>query len=241
MQKEKTISKQELLADLKEANSKDYFEYLKQLDIIKKSKGKYYYSENDEKNIKIHYQAEKITGVICLATVLVVIITFFFGTMINKSTKKIYNNDVSFNIDNSWKVLTDYSEKTGWTYYKKIDEALTQENGSYAYPETLGVAYDKTSSKKYESINDLKSMLESYINNSSDYEKYNIGIFTTSKGYDAIKVVLEYQNIKEYDYYIYKDGKIAYVTAISYSSNEDVLKELQEYAKDVVDSFSWNK
>lgn len=231
MQKKKTISKEEILADIKEANSKDYFDYLKQLYIIKKYKGKYYYSENDEKNVQIHYQTEKIIGGICLVAVLIVIILFSFGAKINKTTQKIYNNDVSFSIDTSWTALNDYSESTGWVYYRKVN----------TYTESIGIDYDKTASKLYESINDLKTMLEAYINSSSNYDEYGLGIFTTDKGYDAVEVVLKYDGITEYDYYIYKDGKTAYVTAISYSSDEDMLYELAEYAKDVVNSFKWNK
>ena len=45
----------------------------------------------------------------------------------------------------------------------------------------------------------------------------------------------------EFDYYIYQNGKIAYITAISYTNSEDILDELEEYTKDVVNSFEWNK
>lgn len=236
IQKQKTISKEEILADLKDTHSGEYFEYLKQLNIIIKHKGKYYYSQDDEKNIKQHYQTEKLLGVIGLTVILLVIIYFSFTLMINKNTNKIYNNDVNFNIDTSWNSLGDNSGETGWIYYKKMDE-----NSNSLYPETIEITYDKSASTQYTSISDLKSILELYINNSSNYDKYSMNIFTTSKGYDSIELAVKYENITEIDYYIYNEGKIAYVTAISYTSDEDVLEELEEYSKDVVNSFEWNK
>ena len=236
IQKQKTISKEEILADLKDTHSGEYFEYLKQLNIIIKHKGKYYYSQDDEKNIKQHYQTEKLLGVIGLTVILLVIIYFSFTLMINKNTNKVYNNDVNFNIDTSWNSLGDNSGETGWIYYKKMDE-----NSNSLYPETIEITYDKSASTQYTSISDLKSILELYINNSSNYDKYSMNIFTTSKGYDSIELAVKYENITEIDYYIYNEGKIAYVTAISYTSDEDVLEELEEYSKDVVNSFEWNK
>ena len=236
IQKQKTISKEEILADLKDTHSGEYFEYLKQLNIIIKHKGKYYYSQDDEKNIKQHYQTEKLLGVIGLTVILLVIIYFSFTLMINKNTNKVYNNDVNFNIDTSWNSLGDNSGETGWIYYKKMDE-----NSNSLYPETIEITYDKSASTQYTSISDLKSILELYINNSSNYDKYSMNIFTTSKGYDSIELTVKYENITEIDYYIYNEGKIAYVTAISYTSDEDVLEELEEYSKDVVNSFEWNK
>lgn len=240
IQKQKTISKEEVLSDIKSNHSGEYFAYLRQLNIIKRYKGKYYYSQDNEKNIKQHYQVEKLVGVIVLTAILVVIISFSFRAMINRNTKKIYNNDVSFSIDNSWNSLQDYTEETGWIYYKKMDEDSKQGSSSSLYPETIGVIYDNSESTLYKSINDLKSMLELYLNNSSDYDEYDMNIFTTSKGYEAIELALKYGNITEIDYYIYNEGKIAYVTAISYTSDEEVLEELEEYSKDVANSFEWN-
>ena len=56
-----------------------------------------------------------------------------------------------------------------------------------------------------------------------------------------MELTTSYDTGVEFDYYIYKDGKIACITAISYTADDDVLDELEEDAKDVVDSFEWNK
>ena len=240
IQKEKTITKEEILADFKENKYNDYFEYLKQLDIIRKYKGKYYYSSDDEKNIKIHYSVSKIVVTICTAIILIVAIMLSFGGIMNKEVKKVYNDDVSFNIDTSWNLFEDYTEDAGWIYYKYLDTD-GKENSEHSYPATIGIVYDKSASGNYNSINDLRSILEIYINEYLDYDGYNINVFTTSNGYDAIELMMKYETTMEFDYYIYQDGKIAYITAISYTNSENILDELEEYTKDVVNSFEWNK
>ncbi len=238
-QKEKTITKEELLADIKETNFNDYFNYLRQLGIVKKYKGKYYYSTDDENNIKIHYSMAKIIAIICAVVLLAVAILFSFGLIKNSEVKKVYNDDVSFKIDTSWNLLEDYTEETGWVYYNYLGEE-SEEDSIYAYPSTIGIAYEKESSGTYNSISELKSILEQYIN---EYlgTQYSVSLFTTSKGYDALELTTSYDTGVEFDYYIYKDGKIACITAISYTADDDVLDELEEDAKDVVDSFEWNK
>ena len=239
IQKDKTITKEELLADIKETNFNDYFNYLRQLGIVKKYKGKYYYSTDDENNIKIHYSMAKIIAIMCAVVLLAVAILFSFGLIKNREVKKVYNDDVSFKIDTSWNLLEDYTEETGWVYYNYLGEE-SEEDSIYAYPSTIGIAYEKESSGTYNSISELKSILEQYIN---EYlgTQYSVSLFTTSKGYDALELTTSYDTGVEFDYYIYKDGKIACITAISYTADDVVLDELEEDAKDVVDSFEWNK
>lgn len=241
IQKEKTITKEEVLADLKGNNLSNYFEYLKQLRIIKKYKGKYFYSIESEKNIKTHYSVGKIVGTICLVVSLIVIILISFGNIRENSTRRVYNNDVSFKIDSSWNMFEDYTEENGWIYYKYLNADKVEDSSNRSYPETIGVAYDKRATKDYNSIDDLRTVLEFYINNYLEYDGYNINMFTTSKGYEAIELIMRDETTMEFDYYIYKDGKVAYITAISYTFEEAILDELEEYTKDVVNSFEWNK
>lgn len=239
-QKDRTITKQEVLIDLKENKFNDYFKYLKQLHIIKKYKGKYYYSVDDEKNIKIHYSASRLVVIMCIVFGFVAIILFSFGIIMNSKIRKVYNSDISFNIDKSWNILEDYKQNTSWIYYKYLDTGL-ENSSEHSYPARIAITYDKTSSDNYSSINDLKSILETYINNYLNYNGYDLELFTTSKGYDAIELIMNYETTMEFYYYIYKDGKIAYITAISYSDNEETLNKLGKYAREVVNSFEWNK
>lgn len=238
-QKEKTITKEELLADLKGKDLNEYFNYLKQLNIIKKYKGKYYYSEDSESNIKANYLGEKLVGGICVTAVLIALILFVFGNVIGKNVRKVYNNDMSFSIDASWNILEDYTEENGWVYYKYLEK--NENTDEHLEPSTIAVDYDKNATKSYNSIDDLRVTLEFYLNNVLNYDGYNINIFKTSKGYDAIELIMKYETSMEFDYYIYKDGEVAYITASSYSFEEDILDELEKYAEDIVDSFRWNK
>lgn len=241
MEKEKTITKEELLADFKNNDSKKYFDYLKQMKIIKKYKGKYYYSVEDESNIKVYYSIAKISRAICLTTIAVVVILVSFGNTISKTTQKVYNNDVSFSIDTSWNMFGEYTEENGWIYYKYLGAEENQEGSDHAYPSTIGVTYEKNVVEGYKSIDDVRAVLELYLNEYLNYDGYNISLFTTSKGYDAIKLIIKDEKTMEFDYYIFKDGKVAYITAISFITEEKVLDELDEYTKDVVNSFSWSK
>lgn len=238
MQKEKTITKEELLADLKGKDFNEYFNYLKQLNIIKKYKGKYYYSTNSENNIKTNYLAGKLVGSVCVTAILIAIILVICGNAIGKNTKKVYNNDVSFSIDISY-MSKDYTKENGWIYYKYL--AKNENTIEYLKPTTISVNYDKNVTGRTNSIDDLRATLESYLNNYFNYNGYNIKLFTTSKGYETIKLVIKYEDKMEYNYYIYNDRKVAYVTASSYSFEEDILDELEKHAEDIVDSFKWNK
>lgn len=241
-EKEKTITKEEILTDIKEDTKEEYFKYLNRLKIIKKYKGKYYYSVNDENNINSHDLATRIISGTCIATIISAIIIFVTGSIIGNTTKKIYNNDVSFNIDISWIAYNEYSDEYGWVYYKDLATEESEQNTvqDAKYPATIGVIYDKMPSEGISSINDIKSTLELYINSNPKYTAYDVELFTTNQKYDAMKLVIKDENIVEIDYYIYKDGKIAYVTGIAYTDDEEKWNELEEYAKEVVNSFKWN-
>lgn len=235
-QKDKIFTKEELLSNSKNNDLKEYFNYLEQLNIIKKYNGKYYYDETNENNIKIYYPLSTIIGVSCVVISLITIILSFFGMMQNRTTKKVYNSDVSFKIETGWTLFEDYSEEYGWSFYKYLDIQTNNE-----YPTTIGVTYDKNKTKNYNSIEDLRKTLEIYFKEKLEDVEYKISTFTTQKGYEALKLIQKNEDVVEYDYYIYKDGKMAYITAISYNSKEDVLDELEKYAEEVVNSFEWNK
>ena len=97
----KAVKKEDLIEQINNKNAKEYINYLYSLRIIKKYKGKYYYCEEAESNIKIHYAYWKDAIAIAIAVVSIACILFSFG-LISQSKKKVYNNDVSFSIDNTW-------------------------------------------------------------------------------------------------------------------------------------------
>ena len=101
VEKEKAVKKEELLEQINNENAKMYISYLYSLRIVKKYKGKYYYCEEAESNIKLHREYWKGAIAVAITIILIVGILLSFG-LISQSKKKVYNNDVSFTIDNSW-------------------------------------------------------------------------------------------------------------------------------------------
>lgn len=242
MQEEKAISKDDIFADFKDKQYSEYFKYLKSLMIIKKHKGKYYYSTDHESNIKMYYYMSRIIAGVAVAIAVAAALLVIFG-LSEKDTKKVYNDDVSFKIDTSWAIFQDYAEEYGWIYYKYInidEEQLNNENiNTSEYLGLIGVSYSNEESTQYNSISDIKSMLELYVSTQLEIDSYDINILTTLKGYDAVEVKTTYGESIYYDFYIYKDGKIASISATTY--NEDNSEEIEETAKDIVNSFEWNK
>ena len=145
----------------------------------------------------------------------------------------------------------EYSQDNGWTYYKYISntnalyENVQSEDGTVdytKYPARIGIAYDaETSEESYSSIEDLKDILESYIKEELRPEEYNMEITTTQKGYDALKAKVKYTSDPQevdYLYYIYKDGKLAYITASTFNMDDE--EQLEKDSEMILNSFVWN-
>lgn len=248
--KENTMTKEEVLAEVEDKNAKMYFNYLNSLGIIKKTKGRYYYSAGSEKNVKQNFSTGKICAIIIALAVIIIGISMIFS---NNSTnfQAVGNNDVGFNISSDWQVLEAYNEENGWTYFKYISNLSTvlentqstSETIDYKkYPARIGVAYDTTISEEfqYNSIDEVKATLETYIKEELVPEEYNMETLTTEKGYEAIKVKIKYTSYPEeidYLYYIYKDGKLGYITAITFNMDDD--KEIEQASMKILNSFEW--
>lgn len=192
VEKEKAVKKEELLEQINNKNSKEYINYLYSLRIIKKYKGKYYYCEEAESNIKLHREYWKGAIAVAITIILIVGILLSFG-LISQSKKKVYNNDVSFTIDNSWneykvnEASTDEedgitSEQT-WMYYKYMNTA--EENEEHSYPEIITVSYGDNSFGEEMKINDLRNLLEGYFYEYMKFSNYQVEVLTTDNGYDA--------------------------------------------------------
>lgn len=238
--KDKTIKREEILAETKDDKAIEYFKYLKQLKIIKKVKEKYYYNIDNEKNIRSHYLPLRIICSTCITVIISAITLFVTSGIMSAKTIKVSNKDVEFKIDKSWISLADYSEETGWIYYKNLNSQKdeTEQTPNLA---TMGIAYENIVDENVSSINDIKETLELYINSSPNYESYRLEVFQTTNKYEAIELIIPDETMTEVDYYIYGNGKMACVTGILYSNDEDKIEELKEYGKEVANSFKWNK
>ena len=246
-----TLTKEEVFAEIENENKKSYFSVLKGLDVVKKTKGRYYYIEENEQNTK----SKKKVGVISIITICVVfaiLVICSVYAVINKSqeTKKIWNDDVSYEIATGWQTLKDYTTKEGWSYYQYIaglpsSTTNTEENtiDYTSYPATLTVSYDLiTDENAVDSVETLKDTLNTYISENLMPQEYKIDIITTKKGYQAVQARLYYITEPEeidYIYYIYNEGKLAYITSSTYNSSDD--EKLNEQTMNIVDSFDWTK
>lgn len=242
--KENTMTKEEVLAETEGPSGKIYFSFLKNSGLIKKVKGQYYYSVEDEDK----KQKRKVNVWFIITTIILVILAFGIAFQDNttENSNLIENTDLSFQTAQGWFAYQGYNEKTGWTFYKSISAPTVKENNEEAtntidysqYPAILNIVYSKNEDTK--SIDELKTELETYIKEKLQPEEYSVEKVRTSKGYDAVKVKLKYnQDPEEVScyYYIYTDGKLAIITGDSFKLNDEQVLE-----KDVIataNSFEW--
>lgn len=249
VEKEKAVKKEELLEQINNKNSKEYINYLYSLRIIKKYKGKYYYCEEAESNIKVHYEYWKGAIAVVISAILIAGIFLSFG-LISQSKKKVYNNDVSFSIDNTWNEYkvnqsTEDDETTvekTWRYYKYMNaNEVLAGNEEHSYPETITVSYgDNNFGEKIE-LNDLRDLFEGYFYEYMGFDNYQIEVLTTDNGYETLEIMLGYEDAMVFDYYLINGDKMAFISASTYSNDENLYDSLEEYTKEVVNSFKWNE
>ena len=246
VEKEKAVKKEELLEQINSKNSKEYINYLYSLRIIKKYKGKYYYCEEAESNIKVHYEYWEGAIAVVITAILIAGILLSFG-LISQSKKKFYDNNVSFSIDNTWNEykIADADEESAektWMYYKYMNVSNTStEDDTHSYPETITVSYGNNSFGEEMKINDLRDLLEGYFYEYMGFDNYQVEVLTTDNGYDALEIMIGYEDSMEFCYYLLNGDKIAFVSASTYSDDESLYDSLEEYTKEVVNSFKWNK
>ena len=63
----------------------------------------------------------------------------------------------------------------------------------------------------------------------------------TDNGYDALEMLIGYEDSMEFCYYLLNGDKIAFISASTASNDENLYDSLEEYTKEVVNSFKWNK
>lgn len=246
--KENTMTKEEVLAEIEDKNEQKYFNYLKKLDIIQKVKGRYYYNAENEKNIKTKASVGKTLVIAVIVILAIVGMALILGKSAS-TVATISNDDVRYEIGTDWITWTEYDEEYGWSYFKYISGVPSTENNEIVdefdysiYPAIIAVSYDKENTGVYNSISELKTVLETYIEGDLLPEEYNINIVVTEKGYSALRTKIKFTSEPEeldYYYYIYNDGKIAYVSGITYNMDDE--DELESAIIDIVNSFEWKE
>lgn len=247
---EKAMLKDEVIAEVEDKRKAKYsFSYLKQLGIIKKYKGKFYYVEDAENNT---IGSTKISKWQILSfTILVAIFMLFFTLSIitnKKAENAVYqDSNVQFEIQKDWtKGQSEYT--TEWNFYKYISNkpVLNESNeiteGDYAsYPAGINVYYDPSEQETISNIDDVKTNLEAGLENSTDKpETQEMTIEKTKNNYDVLKVKMVYNTEPKqvtYYYYILNGKKLSCITA--YSFNLDEADALEAEASNVANSFKW--
>ena len=73
------------------------------------------------------------------------------------------------------------------------------------------------------------------------FDNYQVEVLTTDNGYDALEMLIGYEDNMEFCYYLLNGDKIAFISASTYSDDENLYDSLEEYTKEVVNSFKWYK
>ena len=248
---EKAMLKDEVIAEIDDKRKAKYsFNYLKQLGIIKKYKGKYYYSEDDENSTSNYKKMSKLQK-ISLIVLIVLIVLVMIVTIIEKSdtTVTYQDSNINFEIQKNWsKGQSQYQNE--WNFYKYINNMpVLDSNNEIAeddyssYPAGINVYYDKLDTTSVNNIEDIKTTVQENLENADDKpDLINMEILKTSKNYDLLKIRIEYnQSPSEilYYYYILNGDNLACITA--YSFNLDDETAIEKEANNLSNSFEWGQ
>ena len=246
---EKAMLKDEVIAEIDDKRKAKYsFNYLKQLGIIKKYKGKYYYSEDDENSTNNYKKMSKLQK-ISLIVLIVLIVLVMIVTIIEKSdtTVTYQDSNINFEIHKNWsKGQSQYQNE--WNFYKYINNMpVLDSNNEIAeddyssYPAGINVYYDKLDTTSVNNIEDIKTTVQENLENADDKpDLIDMEILKTSKNYDLLKIRIEYnQSPSEilYYYYILNGDNLACITA--YSFNLDDETAIEKEANNLSNSFEW--
>lgn len=246
---EKAMMKEEVLAEIENKNANQSFNYLKNLGIIKKYKGKYYYSEINENKQTDPKKLATWKKVFLIIAILLFAIAIVASILDNTeiSNNNYEDGKVSFEIEKDWDIASS-SYENQWNFYRYINtlpivnsqNTISKDDYS-SYPAQISVYYDDVDTETIHSIEDIKTNFEKSIENTEEKSDVcNIDVLKTSKNYDLMKVEMVYNDFPEeivFYYYILNGNELACITVHSYS-----LKDSETIEKDgdnIVNSFKW--
>lgn len=246
---EKAIMKEEVLAEIENKNANQSFNYLKNLGIIKKYKGKYYYSEINENKQTDPKKLATWKKVFLIIAILLFAIAIVASILDNTeiSNNNYEDGKVSFEIEKDWDIASS-SYENQWNFYRYINtlpvvnsqNTISKDDYS-SYPAQISVYYDDVDTETIHSIEDIKTNFEKSIENTEEKSDVcNIDVLKTPKNYDLMKVEMVYNDFPEeivFYYYILNGNELACITVHSYS-----LKDSETIEKDgdnIVNSFKW--
>lgn len=246
--KEKAMIKEEVLAEIESENAKSSFNYLKQIGIIKKYKGKYYYLEDNENKqieIKKFSTGKKVFIIIVILLFIIAMVAAILdNTKLNNNTYQ--DGNISFEVGEDWSSAeAEYNNE--WNFYKYINtvpvlnsENTLDENDYSSYPAGINVYYDKADTEVVKNIEDIKNSVQTNIEQEDKAEIQKMDISKTTENYDLLKVKIVYNNYPEeilYYYYILNEDELTCVTAYSFNLDDD--EAIEKESDKLVNSFKW--
>lgn len=246
---EKAIMKEEVLAEIENKNANQSFNYLKNLGIIKKYKGKYYYSEINENKQTDPKKLATWKKVFLIIAILLFAIAIVASILDNTeiSNNNYEDGKVSFEIEKDWDIASS-SYENQWNFYRYINtlpivnsqNTISKDDYS-SYPAQISVYYDDVDTETIHSIEDIKTNFEKSIENTEEKSDVcNIDVLKTSKNYDLMKVEMVYNDFPEeivFYYYILNGNELACITVHSYSLKDS--ETIEKYGDNIVNSFKW--
>lgn len=245
LDKYSAVEKEMILNEINDSNAKKLFNRLKMQQIIVKYRGKYYFSEKNEKNpirrFLILYL--KILLIIFIITVIIIGIVFLIDTSSkdNKDDNDIIetnstlinqDNEITYKISDDWTELEEYREDNRWYYVPKIDES--------GYSGLISVSYGTTDYEESDYELFMKD-LEDYVKDSLQVDDIKIDSYKSKNGHRIVEVEIEYEEedleCTENLFYIVGNKKYGLVYLTDYHSEK--IKSIDEIAINIVNSFEW--
>lgn len=254
LDKEHGISKDELYAEINsDEELKVAYNYLKSFGIIKKVKGKLYYSvENEEKQItpKKNNTSKIVAIAITVIAVILVTVMILSNTLKATKTREISDGELSFKISETWTSYeTPYA--TGWNFYKYINtvppletnEVKTQFASYDQYPAYLNISHYEVDTEKISKIEDVQSSMKEYINSMETIpEECEETISKTQNGYDMLTIRMYFKENPEqieYLFYVLNGENIACVDTYSFNMNDE--KQIKNHAEQIANTLKWQQ
>ena len=249
--KEHGISKDELEAEVEEdVKLKVALNQLKSFGIVKRAKGKFYYSkEAEDKQIspKKKVNSKVITIVIAVILILTMCGVIVYNGIKNNKPIEVTDDLVSFKVSSSWEEYTNFYN-SGWDYFKYInttpptENEVVEDDDYEKYPAYISVGYYDIDKEELPSLEAVQSSMKEYIMSlESTPETYEEEITKTKNNIEVLKlkmIFLREPEQVEYAYYILNDDKLACIDGYSFSLADD--NEIKEEVQRIADSFKWN-
>ncbi len=251
MEKEHGILKDELNAEVSEDEElKTALNTLKAYKIVKKSGGRFYYSEESEnKQLKAKNKnvSKIVTVVIAVVLVAVMVVVVVLNQMGILNMENVSDDKISFSVNGRWiSYQSYYTYGNAWTYYRYINTPVPTDgklDGSdpTKWPAYLTVSYSTIDLEDMSSLEEVKESFKEYINSLEEVpDVYEDKIEKTKTGYDILKVKIQFNQEPqqvEYIYQIMNGDQLATIDSYSYNLADE--QEIKTTVENIANALKW--